>query len=1116
MARAARGRRRRRACSTRSRGATSSRRGSRSRRSSSRRTRLAAPVAGVIVTPRIEERVGQLLARGAEFCVVADVRHASRPRSPSPRRTPRSCRPGEPAALKMNPYPDADVPRRRSSASARSVREEGEERFVIAEVARRRTPTALLKTGMLGTAKVSRRHAPRDRGAAPPQARRATSGQDLAPAAVSARAPVRTPASPPRGPEEGAGALAARRGAASDRPALAPGPRHPPRRPDGRGQVGRQEPGARRKYYSFERRRVGRSSPLFDGTRTLGRDPRGVPGDGSRDERRRWPLVLEYEEMLRAHGPARSSPSPSGTSSCSRSTRPRASARPSRRRRASTPSSSRSTSSTPTGSSNRTVEVRALDLDAARRRRSRSSVVAWTVGVFVAPLRTPIWSGTLELYAFLRQAPHRRPPVLRHPLRSSACIHEFGHAYAMQDLRRRGPRHRHRAALLHARLLLRHDGLDPLREQVAPALGHAAGIYIEAFICSRRHGALGRVLPGHAAARARLQDDALHGRLDGLLQHQPADQDRRLLRAVERPRDPGAARGVVPRTSARSSRSTSCGCPSRSRRLSRRKRRIYWIYGPLALGLLARHHAVHRRPLLQLLRQVLSRTVAVVLLVLTLYRLFRKRVRLVARTAQLFYLDKKELLMSPPRPRVPARRRGRPRPARRRCPWAAGRCERRRDPAAPDRASASRRPEDAVVDAGARRTRATASQAGQRSCRARQPGRRRRGRARLTASARAARRRRRAARGRTPRPGDVFQSERPSGSVEAALAERQAREDRLDRCRPQPDRGPRADAAPAGPRRRFVPGGRAAREVGDCATLCGGDPRHRAAARRPRAGRRRPAHLPRAPRHRAPRHDRPSISPATLDQPSTARRRASRRAGRAPEQFVARRRLRQRRRRRCLPGMVRLRQDLRSAQTSYASRAPGACSAAGCRRSSGRRTTKRPASAKRPALRGARGPGTTLSSGLASGAAIALPRAPHRLAARVRDRLAAARPRSPCQRASAIDFAARPRSPCRARRDRLAARAASPCQRAPAIDFRARRDRLAAAPASTCRARRIALRARRIDLPRARIALAARIDLRRAWHASPSAESWRRAPTRPALAPKLSTRISGRSGPSPG
>ena len=41
------------------------------------RTRLTAPASGVIVTPRIEERVGQLLSRGAELCVVADVRNVT-------------------------------------------------------------------------------------------------------------------------------------------------------------------------------------------------------------------------------------------------------------------------------------------------------------------------------------------------------------------------------------------------------------------------------------------------------------------------------------------------------------------------------------------------------------------------------------------------------------------------------------------------------------------------------------------------------------------------------------------------------------------------------------------------------------------------------------------------------------------------------------------------------------------------------------------------------------------------------------------------------------------------------------------------------------------------------
>src|SRR5215813_3056042 len=36
------------------------------------RTTLRAPTSGIIVTPRIEERVGQLLTRGSEMCVIAD------------------------------------------------------------------------------------------------------------------------------------------------------------------------------------------------------------------------------------------------------------------------------------------------------------------------------------------------------------------------------------------------------------------------------------------------------------------------------------------------------------------------------------------------------------------------------------------------------------------------------------------------------------------------------------------------------------------------------------------------------------------------------------------------------------------------------------------------------------------------------------------------------------------------------------------------------------------------------------------------------------------------------------------------------------------------------------
>jgi putative peptide zinc metalloprotease protein len=80
--------------------------------------------------------------------------------------------------------------------------------------------------------------------------------------------------------------------------------------------------------------------------------------------------------------------------------------------------------------------------------------------------------------------------------------------------------------------------------------------------------------------------------------------------------------------------------------VSRRKRRIYWIYGTLALlwilvvmrfiGGLFYNLYHHYFP-----------NWAVVLLLITLYALFRKRVRLLTRTLRLLYLDKKELIMSP-------------------------------------------------------------------------------------------------------------------------------------------------------------------------------------------------------------------------------------------------------------------------------------------------------------------------------------------------------------------------------------------------------------------------------------------------------------------------------------
>ena len=114
-------------------------------------TRLRAPAAGVIVTPRLEERVGQNLARGAEFCVVADVGTVS-VEVAVPEEDSSLIRTGQPVDVKLNPYPTRSFHGEVTRVGA-GIREDGKDRFVIAEV-RVANPNSDLKTGMLGKAKI--------------------------------------------------------------------------------------------------------------------------------------------------------------------------------------------------------------------------------------------------------------------------------------------------------------------------------------------------------------------------------------------------------------------------------------------------------------------------------------------------------------------------------------------------------------------------------------------------------------------------------------------------------------------------------------------------------------------------------------------------------------------------------------------------------------------------------------------------------------------------------------------------------------------------------------------------------------------------------------------------
>jgi RND family efflux transporter MFP subunit len=115
-------------------------------------TQVKSPVSGIVVTPHLEEKAGQHLASGQELCVVADD-SAVTAEVAVPEGDASLLAPGEPLWLKINSYPTRTFKGTVTRVGA-AVREEGEERFVIAES---RVPNdgALLKTGMVGRAKVS-------------------------------------------------------------------------------------------------------------------------------------------------------------------------------------------------------------------------------------------------------------------------------------------------------------------------------------------------------------------------------------------------------------------------------------------------------------------------------------------------------------------------------------------------------------------------------------------------------------------------------------------------------------------------------------------------------------------------------------------------------------------------------------------------------------------------------------------------------------------------------------------------------------------------------------------------------------------------------------------------
>ncbi len=115
------------------------------------RTKLVAPSSGTILTPRLEDRVGQNIARGGEFCVIGDDATLTAEIA-IPEEDVTMIQPNQTVDVKLHPFPSRTFRARIVRVGAR-IREEDKSRFVIAE-AMVEGGQGLLKTGMLGTAKV--------------------------------------------------------------------------------------------------------------------------------------------------------------------------------------------------------------------------------------------------------------------------------------------------------------------------------------------------------------------------------------------------------------------------------------------------------------------------------------------------------------------------------------------------------------------------------------------------------------------------------------------------------------------------------------------------------------------------------------------------------------------------------------------------------------------------------------------------------------------------------------------------------------------------------------------------------------------------------------------------
>lgn len=267
----------------------------------------------------------------------------------------------------------------------------------------------------------------------------------------------------------------------------------------------------------------------------------------------------------------------------------------------------------------------------------------WTVSVFVQH-GAQIWAETLELYTFIG-----KPLVDILQFFAILCvigaIHEYAHGYVVKMYG--GEVHDIGMALFYFTPVFYCETSDSF---MFPNKWHkfwvtVAGIYIEAIICAFATFLWVVSYPDTLTHELAYKTMLLTGLATVFFNINPlikVDGYNALASYLEMPGMREGAFRYIAQSFQKHVLRLNIDIPP----LPPRKKRVYWIYGTLSIAYTATIMILIAGWVSNFYKKYFP-DIAVVLILLTLYYIFRKRVRQLSRIGKLMYLDKKELLMSP-------------------------------------------------------------------------------------------------------------------------------------------------------------------------------------------------------------------------------------------------------------------------------------------------------------------------------------------------------------------------------------------------------------------------------------------------------------------------------------